>query len=62
MVSYNSNTNTALTITSGTMYKVSELLGSDVAIKLEIIPQLIRYKENKNTKMLSDASALRFFL
>jgi hypothetical protein len=37
---------------------VSELLGSDVAIKLEYMPQVIIYSENKNT---SNAIGLRAF-
>ena len=34
---------------NATRYKVSALLGSDVAIKLEYIPQTIIYRANKNT-------------
>ena len=62
MVSKSSNTHTTLIITSGTIYNVKALLGSDVAIKLEKIPQDIRYKLNTKTYKVIIARAFRLLL
>jgi len=59
-VSKTSKTHTTPIITSGIIYNVRALLGSDVAIKLEKMPQVMRYKENMKT--YSDIAVENFFV
>ena len=50
MVSKDSKTNRMPTTMSAMRYKVSALLGSEVAMKLAYIPQEMMYSENEKIK------------